>query len=305
MRKTKKIISGEMLEIVDYPCREDGTALRPLPGRTKRTAEENKAYNDTKYRKELARKIQTNFSGDDYWATFTYSPENEAESYEACYKDVTCFIRRVKYHREAVLKRAKLKLTEAIMTGGCSREETEALKKKARFLSKPLKYIYTIECEQRKSGYNIGKNVFHVHMIISGGLTADETERLWGKGVRNKVERLKLEEYGPFAIASYMTKGKDGCKRIKCSTNLDKPVEKELNQSYSDRSIRKIAESHSSDAEYWEKKYKGYKFVKCEAVFNNYNKHWYLSLIMFKTSLDSIEWKWDTKLDKYIKIPWC
>lgn len=45
---------------------------------------------------------------------------------------------------------------------------------------------------------------------------------------------------------------------------------------------RPSATERIDDAKYWENRYKGYRFIEAHAAFNEYNGHWYLSVIMFK-----------------------
>ena len=56
------------------------------------------------------------------------------------------------------------------------------------------------------------------------------------------------------------------------------------------RGIERIAKNRSTDSEYWEKKYLGYKFVRCYARYNDYNGYWYMSVVMYKSDNDVPAW---------------
>ena len=59
------------------------------------------------------------------------------------------------------------------------------------------------------------------------------------------------------------------------------------------RGVERMAKERVDDREYWEKRYKGYRFVKCYARYNNFNGYWYVSVVMYKTA--GAPPKWDIK----------
>lgn len=85
------------------------------------------------------------------------------------------------------------------------------------------------------------------------------------------------------AAARYLTKCHSGKKMYKCSKNMKKPViEEKKDGQMSERKLRELGEQRVDDREYWEKKYPSYDFVSCRPFYNEYNGHWYITVIMYK-----------------------
>ena len=53
------------------------------------------------------------------------------------------------------------------------------------------------------------------------------------------------------------------------------------------RQLEKWCADRVDDAEFWERRYKGYKFVRAFPRWNEYNANWYLSVDMYKTDDES------------------
>ena len=58
----------------------------------------------------------------------------------------------------------------------------------------------------------------------------------------------------------------------------------------SNRQLEHWAKERIDDAAFWERRYKGYRFVRCFARKNPFNGHWYLSVIMYRTDSDPPPW---------------
>ena len=43
-----------------------------------------------------------------------------------------------------------------------------------------------------------------------------------------------------------------------------------------------MATQRVDDREYWEKRYKGYRFIRCYSRYNDYNGYWYVSVVMYR-----------------------
>ena len=61
----------------------------------------------------------------------------------------------------------------------------------------------------------------------------------------------------------------------------------------SNRQLEKWAKERVNDAEFWERKYKGYRFERCFARKNPYNGHWYISVIMYRATAEMPPWTLD------------
>lgn len=69
----------------------------------------------------------------------------------------------------------------------------------------------------------------------------------------------------------------------KRSLNLIQPTEKLRRGRMSARTVEKIALQRTDDREYWESRYRGYKFLRCRASYNPYNGQWYVTALMYRT----------------------
>ncbi|MBR5223268.1 MAG: hypothetical protein IKV81_03790 [Clostridia bacterium] len=168
----------------------------------------------------------------------------------------------------------------------------ERLIKTKRKLEAPFKYYYSIEEVKYKTGRYAGRSNWHFHMFLTGGLPREAYEDCWPKGVRVNADRFQPERFGPEAAARYFTKDAQGRRRIKHSRNLEKPVIKTKDASFSRRGVELLAKRRADDAAYWERRYKGFKFVRTFARYNEYNGHWYLSVIMYRSDQAVLpEWK--------------
>ena len=54
--------------------------------------------------------------------------------------------------------------------------------------------------------------------------------------------------------------------------------------------LERIAKQRIDDAGYWERRHRGYRFLKCYSRYNRYNGCWYVSVVMYKTDGDPPEW---------------
>ena len=304
MQREKRTYSGPLLEVDLYPVFSDGRKIPTRVPKSKPTKEQQKKYNRLTAQKKLIRLVNENFDGTDYFMHPTYeaiyAPFDEA----AARRDIVNYLRKVKRKRESKLKRARKDLRKALaacamMLGNTYLEKNaEALKDQIKKLSKPFKYVYAIEKQIYKSGPFAGLANYHFHLFATGGLTASEMERAWKKGVRCNCNRFQPETFGPEAAAKYMSKDPQGNKSFSYSRNLSKPKERVKDGKISKRSVEKIAQQRTDDRSYWEKKYKGYRFLRCYSRYNEYNGHWYVTAVMYKTGGSPPRWEeteWNTE----------
>lgn len=256
-----------------------------MPSRSpkeKRSTPEQVRYNKRQATKKLVRLINANFDEDDVIMHPTYEPSKAPQSEEDARRDVVNYIRRVKTRRRSELKKVS-EAIEALPNIKALQEQRRKLEARKRKLEAPFKYIYCIEKVQYKSGKYAGRDNWHFHMFITGGIPRREFEKMWAKGIRTNADQFQPERYGPEAIAKYMSKDPQGSKRFCCSRNLDKPkIPKPKDGRITPRGVTRLARDRLEDRAYWEKRYKGYRFIRCYARFNDYNGHWYLSVVMYK-----------------------
>ena len=121
---------------------------------------------------------------------------------------------------------------------------------------------------------------------------------MWPHGIRTNANRFQPDKFGPEAAAKYMSKDPQGAKRFVCSKNLKKPdIPTPKDGLTSARTVEKMAKQRIDDDAYWERKYKGYRFVRCYARQNPYNSRWYVSVVMYKTADDPPRWQMPEWLD--------
>lgn len=256
MAKVMKQVTraGKMLEVKYFPAHSNG--IKISEGRIcNKTAEQMREENRRKSIKRFVLLVNTNFDEDDYFASLDYMPEYAPLTLENAKKDIENYIKRVKYHR-----------------------------KKKGLSNENFKYAYSYHCETYKRGMYKGMNNYHFHIFLKAdGMTAKEYKDLWKFGMRGNITNYDPYRFGPEAAAKYLTKTAVGKKMYKCSRNMQQPiVEEKKNGQISNRKLRELGEQRIDDRAYWEQRYPSYNFVRCESQYNEYNGHWYITVIMYK-----------------------
>ena len=284
MEREKKIISGPLLEVDFFPVWADGRRMPSRAPKGKQSTAAQQKYNDTQMRKKAIRDINANFDSGDIFMCPTYEQSKAPQSYEEALKDSDNYLRRIKRRRENELKR----VNKLLAAGSQDRRLLSAKKK----LEAPFKYYYSIEEVKYKTGRYAGRSNWHFHMFVTGGLAREDYEDCWPNGVRVNADRFQPERFGPEAAARYFTKDAQGRRRIKHSRNLQKPETKVKDATFTRRGVELLTKRRADDAAYWEKRYKGYKFIRTYPRYNEYNGHWYLSVIMYRSDQAVLpEWK--------------
>lgn len=291
MIREKKIKSGRLLEVEFYPVLSDGRQLARSP-KQKRSSEAQAAYNKKQQRKKVVRLVNANFDKSDVLMTLTLIPDDDGGEKQAK-KKIVNFLRRVKRYRE---RKAK-EWTELLKLKPGNKKVKENLKK----ASEPLKYIYAVESGTYQRGKKKGMRRYHFHLFLTGCGEGDRDayESLWDG--RTNADRYRPETFGPEAAAKYLTKqhkvDEDGgtvkSQGYVCSRNLKRPEEKAKDGKVSEHKLDLMARKRVSDAEYWERRYKGYKFIRCYARWNEYNARWYVSVVMYRADGDAPPWSID------------
>ena len=246
MYREKKIYSGKILEVELYPVYKSGREIPRRAKKEKLSTKEQKNLNEKNARKKLTRLINTNFGEGDIVIHPTYRDSEMPSTEQEARRDIVNYIRRIKTYR----KRNDLP---------------------------ELKYIYVIECKVSKK---TGVMRWHFHMIMSK-MDRDTAEKMWKYGDFTNADRLQPNEYGCEAIARYMTKEPQGKKRWAQSKNLQEPyIPPPKDGRIGKQGVRKMATQYVEDKEYFEKRYKGYQFLKCAPTFNDYNGYWYIEIVM-------------------------
>ncbi len=176
----------------------------------------------------LRRLFHTNFTDRDLFVTLTFDDDTLPETVEDGQRLVQNFLRR-----------AKRKYTK---------------------LGLELKYIYILE-------YGEKHNRLHAHLVINGGIGAEEITTLWGLGMVS-ADKLRFKESGGLSdLAAYFTKSeKSGANRITykrwvSSRNLEKPEISTRDGRLSHKKMRDIC-LDKGDLDYLEIQFCGYEMAE-------------------------------------------
>lgn len=291
MIKEKITKAGKLLNTDFYPCFDNGRKI-PTQPKAKGTTEAQKKYNDNKALKELVYIINENFDSTDNILTLTFKPENAPQDEEELRRLVNNYFRRLKRLRKKELQRVT-KLLEALPDDEIFDSQRKELEIKKAKLEEPFKSVYTKEQVEYQRGPYKGCKNYHPHIFITGGIDRDKLEELWPFGARCNADRFQPERFGPETMAKYMMKDPKGFRRFSCSRNISRAYKQPRvkNARFSAGHLAKLSQERCDDKQYWEKKYPGYRFVRSFPRFNEYNCHWYLTVVMYAG--DGPVPKWD------------
>ena len=193
--------------------------------RCKPTSEIQKRLNQRHAEGKLRRLLHTNFTDADLFATLTFDEVNLPASAEDAQRLLQNFLRR--------------------------------LKRKYTRLGLDAKYIYVLEYGQKH-------NRLHIHLVLTGGITRADLEKLWGLG-DTKADALRFEKDGLTALAKYLTKGGESdkrptWKRWSGSRNLEQPTVTQADGQISHRKMASLCED-GGDENYLETLVDGYEMA--------------------------------------------
>ncbi|MDD3212097.1 MAG: hypothetical protein PHY64_00355 [Eubacteriales bacterium] len=235
----KTIRSGNQIEVEGYPIWSTEPAI-PGDPQSKKSAEAISRANAKNARKHFERKMNANFTDDDYRIDLTYADDYLPDADQA-WKDVRNYLRRVKY--------------------ACRKQGLP-----------PPKYMGVSEGRREGSKQ---KRVHH-HIVIACGLSRDELEAIWKKG-RVRADRLQADRYGYAALAKYMMKEPEGAKRYFCSRNLKEPKVTISGTRISFRKVERLVVDVEENApEIFQKMYKGCEYLDCVAKRTKYVSGMYI-----------------------------
>ena len=230
--REKKIFSGPWFEVELFPITmQEQRQSRAIKNQMTRPKQKN--LNDKNAKKHLIRLLNRNFTDDDLAVHLTYDPKHLPSTADQARRDMANFIRRVKSARK------KRGLTD-------------------------LRYIAVIECKEPETGRE-GIRIHH-HVVMSGDMSRDDIEDLWGKG-RCNADRLQADESGYEGLARYISKDPHGSKRWCQSKNLKQPEVSVNDHRYSKRKVEQLA-TCQGDREFIEALYPGYTLTEIKPEIN-------------------------------------
>ena len=249
--RTRTIKAGTRLEAEVYPIFGRSMERTAKAARQAMTPERQAQLNTRRAKRRLVLLVENNFR---FWEDYavTLTYAEEPEDERRCRKDLRNFFLRLKRIRE------KRGLPE-------------------------LKYIYAI-------GYDEQHRI-HAHCLVTGGISRNELELIWGKGYANTYS---LQTYGKGlqGIANYLYKqnerAKDAGDRVNYhmwsgSRNLKKPKEHISDSKISNRRVKQLALFFRNDAkDVLEKVYPGYRFEEGEIRYSDIVDGVYITCVMRK-----------------------
>lgn len=264
VEREKKIFCGDTwLDVDIYPAFHvaSGRGRKPRQNLTK-PAQQN--FNTRAARKYFIRLCLANFGKGDYRLDLTYAPGFLPKSYEELQRMGRNFLRRL-----------------------------AALRKRKGLPS--LKYVLVKAHGEDKYGRMVRP---HHHLIVNGGLTAEEVIGLWRQsaarggrayGYVSYVPLQPDEDTGIVGLAAYLASQPSSKKRWSSSQNLQKPEFVTNDSRYRKREAEKLVFSepyrvygfecrkllHYED---WCKRYPGYELVEYDPVYMDDIGTWHVSL---------------------------
>lgn len=227
--RVKTIESGDIREALIYPAWGRAEERRARQALKQGTPERQRRYEDRQSVEHFVRLLNTNFGPEDIHLTLTY--QGTPPNWERGAKDVRNYLRRVKRER------VKRGLPE-------------------------MKYVKVQEDQEDGELKRM-----HHHLVISGGISREELEKLWGKGYAN-ADRLQPTEEGLRALGVYLLKNqRQGryARRWQGSRNLKQPKVRISNSKLSTRRVRELARDFEGNARrIVEAVYPGWRFVSGE-----------------------------------------
>ncbi|MDT9337832.1 hypothetical protein P3F01_15845 [Clostridium perfringens] len=198
--REKQIKSGNNLECLVYSI--PYTQRRCRKSRKKESLPKQKNLNEKNSKDTMRRAIETNFTNEDWFATFGWTNEKRPKTEERMLKDLKNFFERLR-----------------------------------RFLKRnnrgELKYIYVIE-------YDDDKKV-HIHMIVNNVVSIEELQKIWGNG-NVDAKHLREDDLGYEGLAEYLAKDPKGKKRWVPSRNLKRPEIITNDFKYNNKKIRELVQ---------------------------------------------------------------
>ena len=238
--RTRTTVAGPRLEVEIYPILGRDAAGRARAAKKNETPESMKKLNRERAIRHLIQLADANLTDRDIHVTLTY---RKAPTEKRAYADVDNFIRTVKRRREEY---------------GLS----------------PMKYFYTVEGNESGS-----KEKLHAHVLMSGGISREELEAIWGNGWAN-ADRLQPDERGLEAIIRYITKDQEKRKWHR-SRNMVQPKQRTSDSKMSNAKVKRIAGGFEAVAkEIMEKLYPKYRYVDVKVTLSDSVDGAYIRVLM-------------------------
>ncbi len=252
--RRRTTVSGPRIDAEVFPVFGRGVKTMFRKAKHQITSQAQQKANDERSRIRLIQLVEANFTEADVAISLSY--EGKAPTPERVDKDVRNFLDRVKRRR----------IREGLPE---------------------LKYIYAIGGDEMPAAGYSGKRP-HVHMIMNGGISRDDLEKMWGRGTAN-CDRLQPRSEGLGGISVYFTKQKQdrapkkGVKKWRRSRNLVEPIRRSRDAKMPNARVRRIAYDFENEAKtVMEKLYPGYVLQKCKVRYSDLVPGVYIRCVLRK-----------------------
>ena len=249
--RTRTIKAGTRLEAEIHPIFGRSQEQTARKAKTNMTRERQQQLNTRRAKRKLVLLMENNFDYDKD-VHVTLTYAGEEPDEGRCRKDIRNFLNRVKRQRE------KRGLDE-------------------------LRYIYAVGQDKDQR--------IHVHMVMNGGISRDELEKMWGKGYANTI-RLQQFGGGLQGMAKYLYRQNErardrgeraGFHMWSGSRNLKKPKEHVSDCKISNRKVKMIATNFRAMAgEIMDRVYPGYRLEDCKVYYSDVVDGVYIRCVMRK-----------------------
>ena len=248
--RTRTIKAGNRLEAEVYPIFGREKSGRLRAEKKNRTPDRVLKNNISRAKRRLVLLMYENFRvNNDIALTLTYAGNN-LPSYEQAKRDVKNFWRRVKRVRD------KRGLPEMKCIGAIGHDANQRI---------------------------------HIHCAMTGGISRDELEAIWGNGIANA---MRLQDFGGGlqGMANYLYKQNEREKlkgnRVNMKSwfstrNLKQPKEHVSDSKISKAKIKHIAYDFRNEAkEFLERTYPGYTYETCTVFYSDVVDGVYIRAVM-------------------------
>lgn len=263
--REKKITCGLYQEVDIIPRTDEAERTARRGSRKKKTRisrPQQRNLNEKNAKRYFLELGNGNFGKGDWYVTLTYKPKFQPRNIEEAEKNVTNYLKRLKYAR----------------------------KKKG---VEPLKYILVSEYKVNEDG-EFTTNIHH-HLMMNGDVTnlfdRDDVENLWSRRVKGQGKKslgfvnarnLQPNENGIEGLLKYLSKDPKGKKRWSSSRNLKVPYLHRPNDTFYRKStLERLANSNDKGIDVFERRYKNYRISEIEFYFNEMTG-WHAYLKMWK-----------------------
>lgn len=247
--RTRTIKAGSRLEAETYPIFGREQRRALRSAKKNRTPDRVFRNNISRAKRKLILLLEENFRVIDD-LWITLTYKGDTPEYNRCVQDLKNYFRRVKRLRE------RRGLPE-------------------------MKYLYTV-------GHDEGQRI-HAHVVMSGGITREELEKLWGMGIAN-CHMLQNFGGGLAGLANYLYRQNEkeklrgnrvNYKSWTGSRNLTQPKEHESDSKLSKSRIKRISYNFKNEAkQILERTYPGYVYEGCTVYYSDVVDGVYLRAVM-------------------------